>query len=499
MVSLLTNGWWTGSIQTLFRIFDTYGHQLGPQAWSSCLKIVVFKMMNINPAPVDPEAVGSKGKTSEFKQWDDTINLVLSGIGTLYSNYFDIFAQQSEFRNTWSVFIRYLENLLVRKSFDVNTNVFAVLKLVLEKVPQPEKLDEGSREDVWRMWSSQGVKLVEGNVATSRTGIQETLTAYVDAFKPLYRLLEPSLDADMAGKMLGLMRECIIFPDAPAYFQDIDMLTPLQAVILEVVQLLRTDMPGVPSLVLRQVSEFSTVAYNTKLHSGSERKGGKIPTYIALSTQSMKIMETITLKHIESMEIYSSGALQTTLEALRVPIGLKYIIAPTAKRPSQWIPATRAVLSVLQRALPAMDSLSVEEKDQEAVWELIVKIIGSVVRADSKGVDAATLAADEDFDITSFREFRKLIIPSLGRAVVPNSVVTAYVQSILRSSLLYEVGDLELPSDDGRLECLNKKKHGKTSDLVLERRARMSYVCLDELFELSRVRDSGKYYNCLVP
>lgn len=455
--------------------------------------------MNINPLPADPEVIGQKGKTSEFKQWDDTINLVLSGIGTLYSNYFDIFAQQSEFRNTWSVFIKYLENLLARKSFDVNTNVFTVLKLVLEKVPQPEKLDRGSREDVWRMWSSQGVKLVEGNVLTSRTGIQETLTAYVDAFKPLHRLLEPTLDSGMAGKTLSLMRECIIFPDAPAYFQDIDMLTPLQAVILEVIQLLRTDMPGVSSLVLNQVSEFSTVAYNTKLHSGSERKGVKIPTYIALATQSMKIMETITLKHIDSVEIYSSGALQATLEALLVPIELKYIIAPTTKRPSQWIPATRVVLSILQRALPAMDLLKVKNKDQGAVWELIVKIIGSVIRADSKGINEATLVADEDFDITSFRQFRKLIVPSLGRAVVPNSVVTAYVQSIVKSSLLYEIGDLEMPSDDGRLGVLNKKKHGKTSDLVLERRARMSYVCLDELFELSKVRDDGKYYNTLFP
>lgn len=454
--------------------------------------------MNINPLPIDPEIVGQKGKTSEFKQWDDTINLVLSGIGTLYSNYFDIFAQQSEFRNTWSVFIKYLEKLLDRKSFDVNTNVFTVLKLVLEKVPQPEKLDRGSREDVWRMWSSQGVKLVEGNVLTSRTGIQETLTAYVDAFKPLHRLLEPTMDSEMAGKTLSLMRECIIFPDAPAYFQDIDMLTPLQAVILEVIQLLRIDMPGVSSLVLSQVSEFSTVAYNTKLHSGLERKGVKIPTYIALATQSMKIMETVTLKHIENMEIYSSGAFQTALEALWVPIGLKYIIAPTTKRPSQWIPATKAVLSILQRALPAMDSLKVKDKDQSAVWELIVKIIGSVIQADSKGIDEATLTADEDFDITSFRDFRKLIVPPLGREVVPSSVVRAYIQSIVKSSLLYEIGDLEFPSDDGKLEFLNKRKHGKTSDLVLERRARMSYICLDELFELSKVRDGGKYYNYLV-
>jgi hypothetical protein len=139
-----------------------------------------------------------------------------------------------------------------------------------------------------------------------------------------------------------------------------------------------------------------------------------------------------------------------------------------------------------------MDSLQAQEKDQAVVWKLIVEIIGSVVRANSTGVDEITLVADEDFDIASFRELRALIIPSLGRTVVPDSVVVAYVQSILRSSLLYEISDLEMPSDDGRLECLKKKKHGKTSELVLERRVRMSYVCLDELFKLSKVIDHGK-------
>lgn len=459
-------------------------------------------MMNINPAPVDYESIANapKSKTSEFKQWDDTINLVLSGIGTLYSNYFDIFAQQSEFRNTWSVFIKYLENLLTRRSFEVNTTAFTVLKQVLEKVSQPEKLDPPSREEVWDMWSSQGTKLVEGNVETSRTGIQETLTAYVDAFKPLYRLLEPTLDADMAGKTLSLMWECIVFPDAPAYFQDIDILTPLQAVILEVVQLLRTDLPGVPSLVLKQISEFSTVAYNSRSHSGSQRKG-RIPTYIALATQSMKIMEVVTLKHIKNLEIYSSGALRAALEALGVPIALKYnfVLTTTSaatKKPSQWVPATKVVLSILQRALPAMDQLQVEEKDQECIWDLIIQIIGSVVRADSTSVDETTLAIDEDFDITSFRELRELVIPSLGRPVVPDTVLAAYVQSILRSSLLYEISDLEMPSGDGKLECLKKKRHGKTSELVLERRVRMSYVCLDELFELSKVEDHGRIPSC---
>ncbi|KAG0640673.1 hypothetical protein HOY80DRAFT_1116635 [Tuber brumale] len=482
-----------GSVQTLFRIFDTYGHQLGPQAWSSCLKIVVFKMMNITPSDENESDV-PKVRAAERKQWDDTINLVLNGIGTLYSNYFEVFVKQSEFRSTWSAFIRYLEALLERQSFEVNTTVFTVLKHVLEKVDKPDNLDLPSTDDVWKMWSGQGVKLVEGNTEVSRAGVQETLLAYVDSFKPLYRLLEPIINADIVDKTLTLLWECIIFPDAPAYFQDIDILTPLQAAILEVIQMMRTDIPDIPSLVLKQVADFSTIAYRPPHTSQSTKV--RIPSYIALATQSIKILETVSFRHVENSEIYTTGALSSVLSALKLPISLKYDFAraapsATVKRPSQWIPATKVVLSIITKALPAISKLDIGEVHQKEVWKLIVEIIGSVVSANTTNIDEETLISDETFDISSFREFRGLVIPPLGRAIAPDEVVQAYVKSIFKSSILYDIVELEHPASmDVSLSSLSTRRHGKTSELELVRRSRMSYACLDELFALATVNDS---------
>lgn len=451
-------------------------------------------MMNITQTDEKASDI-PKVRTAERKQWDDTINLVLNGIGTLYSNYFEVFVKQSEFRNTWNVFIRYLETLLERQSFEVNTTVFVVLKHVLEKVDKPDNLDSPSTEDVWMMWSGQGVKLVEGNMETSRAGIQETLSAYVDSLKPLYRLLEPTISTDMVDKILTLLWECIIFPDAPAYFQDIDILTPLQATILEVIQMMRTDIPGVPSLVLKKVADLSTVAYRPP-HTPQSTKV-RIPSYIALAAQSMKVLETVSFRHVESSEIYTTGALSSVLSALKLPISLKYDFAraassAAAKRPSQWIPATKVVLSIITKALPAIDKLNINEAHQKEVWKLIVEIIGSVVSANTTDIEEATLTSDETFDISSFQEFRSLIIPPLGRAVVPDEVVEAYVKSIFKSSILYDIAELEHPgSTDTSLSSLSIRKHGKTSELELVRRSRMSYACLDELFALAAVNDSG--------
>ena len=175
------------------------------------------------------------------KNWDDTIKLILGGIGTLYSNYFEVFTQQADFDHTWSVFIQYLSNLLTRKSLGVSTTVFHVLARVLARVGHPENLSPKSREEVWMLWLSQGVKIVEG-IEKSGNGIQETLGEYINSYKALYRLLEPTFTEENVKETLSILNDCILFPDSPPYFQDFDTVTPLQANILEVIKLIRTDI-----------------------------------------------------------------------------------------------------------------------------------------------------------------------------------------------------------------------------------------------------------------
>ncbi|KAI5800080.1 hypothetical protein EDC01DRAFT_613157 [Geopyxis carbonaria] len=482
-----------GSIQTLFRIFDTYGHQLGPQGWSSCLKIVVFRMMNIDPKDL---ALYSSSGNVERRQWDDTIKLVLGGIGTLYSNYFDIFTQQANFANTWSVFIKYLETLLGWKSFEVSTTVFNVLARVLDQVKQPENLASESRDEVWMLWSAQGVKFIEGSVSSSTsssaTGIQEALKAYVDAFKPLYRLLDPSLSAGLVQKSLDILKECVLYPDAPSYFQDIDMVTPLQASILDCVKIIRTDIPRVPSLLLNMISQFAVVAYNTRppiVESGGKKR---LPTCIALSTHSMELMEKIAVKHIEDPDIYTSSTMTMTLKSLEVPIGLKYNFAPATaspalKRSNQWSFATQVVLKISRSALSAMVKLDLPDEVRGDVWTTIVKIAGSIVCAsNTKAIDESVLRKDEAFDIAAFRELRELIITGLGQWVVPDATVLQYVEAVFWSSMLYDIAGESDPK-----EWLGPKMHGSTGELVLERRYKMSYVCIDELFSLVSVPDGG--------
>jgi len=119
-------------------------------------------------------------------------------------------------------------------------------------------------------------------------------------------------------------------------------------------------------------------------------------------------------------------------------------------------------------------------------------VVGSVLRANTDGLDVseATLKQGEILDMESFGALRELIIPSLGQAVVPDDTILHYMEAVFWSSMLYRVPGMPA----GTQEWLTAREHGgSTSELVIERRSRMAYVCIDELFSLTAVSSgSGK-------
>src|SRR5690606_23569409 len=145
-----------------------------------------FKMMEVDEG---------KSQAADKNAWNETINLILGGIGTLYSNYFEIFSKQAEFTHTWKMLIDYFSALFARRSFEVNVMIFRTLSRVLSSVQDPSKLGEENSRLTWEMWSEQGTSLVKEDVEGPSSGIQDTLTAYLSAFQPLYRILSPSISA----------------------------------------------------------------------------------------------------------------------------------------------------------------------------------------------------------------------------------------------------------------------------------------------------------------
>jgi len=129
-----------------------------------------------------------------------------------------------------------------------------------------------------------------------------------------------------------------------------------------------------------------------------------------------------------------------------------------------------------------MNKLGIPKEIRQRIWKTIVRIMGSVLRADDNiHVDEDTLRKDETLDIESFRELRSLIVPALGQPVVPDDAVLQYVEAVFWGSMLYHVPGASLKPEN----FLQVSHRGSTSDLALERRSKMAYVCIDELFSLT--------------
>jgi hypothetical protein len=434
------------------------------------------------------------GIEQENRSWNETTIIILNGVAGLYANYLDAFTRQTDFANSWKTLIQHLTTLLDRQSLDVNDAIFRVLGMILAKVEHMEKLGKPSIELAWDLWSRRGIPVIPNAPASHKSSVQDTLQSYVRSFREIYRLIEQDIDAAHVECILSILRDCILFPDGSTYSTDVEYLTPLQRQVIDVVKLIRTDIDGVPSTVIRTVADFATFAFRQRsppLSAEAALVHGKRPTYVALSMASMDLLRSLILLHVNNRDVYCSGAFRLSLDALIIPIVLKYSFSREVRGSPPWMVATSTSLDILEPAMKSIRQLSIGDKDLRQIWKRVVKIAGAIAAADcSQATANAGITSDEESDIDSFRQIRDLITPALGSTVVADKTRRAYTESIFINSLIHQSeSDQLLASGEEILKGLYQPRLGRTFDPQPQRRSRMSYVCLDELFRLVAKHD----------
>lgn len=121
----------------------------------------------------------------------------------------------------------------------------------------------------------------------------------------------------------------------------------------------------------------------------------------------------------------------------------------------------------------------------------IVDITNGITAADcSLASKSIPIKEDQEFDITSFRALRELIIPALGNHLVPNKARRLYTESLFHNSLIHAPESKELPQiNQELLASLYQPRKGRTVDPAPSPRAKMSYICFDELVSLVNIYD----------
>ena len=423
--------------------------------------------------------------------WDETTVVVLSGITNLLADYLDVLSSHHTFKSSWKSLLGHFRDLLGFETLEINTAVFKALQQILSKGNvngKTENFDSQALDLAWDLWS-ESVPIVKYDKNDKCFDNQEFLFGYVSAFQELYRLIESQLGIDRLRTILRLLKEATQQATAATYSADIEYLTRLQIQVLESLKMIRSDIDGVPAALINQAAEFVALAFETRsLPSDKQR-----PTYVALSKASMTLLESLILTHSSDRDIYTSGALSSSLEALSKPIVLKYAYPITTKSISPWRHATTSSLTILKAILPMIAAPDLKEDFARSIWTSIVTIANGIISADcddaSKSID---MKADQEFDINSFVALRELIIPTLGSTAVLSESRKIYTESLFHRSLIHAPLPQELPNKSQELlATLYQPRKGRTVDPAPSPRSKMSLVCFDELVSLVAYHDSS--------
>lgn len=460
-----------------------------------CLQSVMFNLLSSIESQLE-ENNDSDSPISDKDRigWNETTVVVLSGITNLLADYLDVLSSHPTFARSWQTLLGHFNTLLDFKVLEINTAVFNALRKLLSRGNLEEKkqinFDRPALDLAWGIWS-QSLPVIKPDPSAKRFDNQNYLTAYVSALPEVYRLIQADLNAERAHTMLTLLREAIQQASAATYSADVEYLTPLQKQVLEALRIIRTDIDGVPAALISQVAEFVALAFDRKEPSGSEAQR---PTYVALSKSAMTLLEKLIVSHSSDHDIYTSGALSSSITALAKPIVLKYSFPIITKSTAPWRQATTSTLAILESILPVLTTSGFKDEAIRSLWTSIVTIGNGITNADCEDApETINIKDDEAFDIAAFLKLRELITPALGSPTIPDKTRRMYTESLFHMSLIHTPQPQELPQPNQELlATLYQQRKGRTIDPTPSSRSKMSYVCLDELVSLVTVRDSSE-------
>lgn len=475
----------------MLRIFDAYGDQLTPEAWSVCIKAVIFRL--IASIEIELQALGHEEFDEKTRHdWHDTAVVVLSGISSLLSNYLDVLTAHPTFNSYWQQLLGHFATLLDLEVLEINTATYKALTQMLSHSQSGSKqnFNKTTIDLAWDLWA-RGIPVANTKTTDKTLDNQNCLLAYVAALRDVYRLIQDDLTVERIRRMLTLLRDVMQTATPGAFIADIDHATPLQSQVLDVLKMLRTDIPGAPSALITQASEFVSLAFTDGGSAATQRTTQK-RTYVAMSKASMVILQSLIQSHATDTDIYNNGALLTALTALSKPIVFKYQFPIITKSEQPWKQATKSTIAILGATLGQLVALDIPRAILQDMWYMIVVIANGITNADCEAPpDRVNISDDEDFDIASFIQLRDLIIPSLGAEVVPDRTRKLFAESLFRMSIIHEPAPAESSiiygkdgGDAAGLSSFYKTRRGRTIDPPPSKRSKMSYVCLDELFSL---------------
>ena len=433
------------------------------------------------------EAANLSGQV--LADWNETSILIIEGLSKVFAQYLDIIRVNNDFPEIWLGLLDNFEQLLKRGVLDVSHAAFSGMTKLLAEFENIEKMGANSFERAWQFWRD-GNPASHTNSTGGKIDSQDALVAYLDCLQQLLRLMGLNLSFEQAERVIEELRSTVISSRTVAYSGDTDRMTPVQKYVIEGLKTIPSNIPGVVVKLVDIAADLVTLAFE------SERQDrGAGPTYIALSKAAMDLLQTYVIDHVSPSNVEAPGIISRALQALSVPLYLKYQWHTEGRPPATWKKATTAAVAILQTFVLSVQATADMDSSYSEFLGEAIRVSDGIIAASfssSLSLNVSDVKDDQDFDIDAFSTIRALLTAILGTNLLPDAIRRKYSKSIFTGSIIHEPHPDDLPSRDHEpLEGLRSKHIGRVQDLPPSPRSKLSYLLLDELFDLVAIHDSS--------
>ncbi|KAG1803198.1 uncharacterized protein BJ212DRAFT_1304669 [Suillus subaureus] len=525
-----------GAIQTLFCAMKLCGATFTLDTWNDCIWKITFPLLDVisietRRSVFEPGALLNTGLAAQSPKhtWSESKSLALQSIGSIISEFLVIKVMHLDsFSKAWSVLVTHVHDAVSLDRPNLSLPALLCLGKVVKALSGADaslqvKVSE-AWECVWKACSDMGSMVLQGGrfqlspsantTQLHRAFTQESLVALVDVIQSTHSISltqTKEWPLQRLTRLMEILKGVLTYPNSTDYYPDVDDLSPLQVVVMNTITDISLTGPGVPSLILRYLSEFSVLSFLAASHvpilspasSGTPiaALSQKHNTYIALSKKVIPLTVELYMRFKDELEIYEDGTLEAVFSAFSIPIKLKYEYPAPFKfgKDPLWKIATTNFLRI---------NTGISDTRVEGIWRQIVKVFRGGILADCTAAEGFSLEdqeAEESFDLSLINSLEIDIMPHLGDTRVPDHLIVQLAKILHKGSQLYKSSvdpshpdspstDTANVSDDSwdshDLEKVNLDI-GSTIPGVPVPRERFSFWCFDLLFLICSNVTSG--------
>ncbi|KZP00948.1 hypothetical protein CALVIDRAFT_580907 [Calocera viscosa TUFC12733] len=466
-----------GSIQTLSRTLQLYGTTMTEAMWDECLWKVLLQLLEtlqkkgVDPtlaSGISPRSPPASAATvgpakSADDGWDDTKILAWQSLSTVLSDYLaKPICTLPSFYLAWTKLLGYIEYSFLKEHNPVGAAAMRALERIMKASNGLPELNAGTHstfwDSAWTTWSKIG-SLVVVDDGTKREYTQDILLALMETGSVIYGLSSSLWNLDRCKTLLHISRGVMVYSHSPEYRLDVDSLSPCQAAILRVVEVLDENIAGTTSLVLKELAHYTRLAflpYADALKSPStavpqnsatgKTTAARKATYIAVAKATMpSLVDRFSFSWTKA-ELYNDGAVEAIVSAYALPMTLKYS-CPQASRigadPPLWKTATLNFISILGKTSSGLEQRKdvIQQAALVRIWTRIIQCLEGALLADCTAANAMPLPeqdTEEVFDRALLTAIEQHVVPYLGQSKLPVELVQRLPQLLESSSVLHQ-------------------------------------------------------------